>query len=188
MSPILGIFASSQQSSRASSYESISTVTVGAGGSSSISFTSIPSTYKHLQLRLIGKSDRTTSALSSLGMEFNGDTNANNWNVHELYGTGSAASSAYGANSNAYDRISGNTGATNIFGAMIFDILDYTNTNKYKTVRMLGGVDLNGSGEIDFMSGLWRNTSAITSINLIPSYQSTAFLQYSSFALYGIRG
>jgi hypothetical protein len=71
---------------------------------------------------------------------------------------------------------------------MIFDILDYTNTNKYKTVRMLGGVDFNGSGEVDFMSGLWLNTSAITRIDFLPSYQSTQFQQYSSFALYGIRG
>jgi len=171
-----------------SSYDSIATVNVGSGGASSVSFTSIPSTYKHLQIRLIGKSDRSTNALSSIGLQFNSDGTGTNYDIHEMYGTGSAAASAYGANSNAYDRISGNTGATNIFGAMIFDILDYTNTNKYKTVRMLGGVDFNGSGEVDFMSGLWLNTSAITRIDFLPSYQSTQFQQYSSFALYGIRG
>ena len=55
------------------SYESIATVTVGAGGSSSISFTSIPSTYKHLQIRAITR-DTGTSYINNLAGYFNTDS------------------------------------------------------------------------------------------------------------------
>jgi hypothetical protein len=46
---ILGIIASSKLTAAAGDFESIATVTVGSGGSAVISFTSIPSTYAHLQ-------------------------------------------------------------------------------------------------------------------------------------------
>jgi hypothetical protein len=72
-----------------------------------------------------------------------------------------------------------------LFGTVIIDILDYANTNKYKTQRSLGGNDRNGAGYIDFSSGNWRNTNAITSIDIKALY-GTGFAQYSHFALYGI--
>jgi hypothetical protein len=64
--------------------------------------------------------------------------------------------------------------------------LDYTNTNKNKTARSLWGYDANGSGYVGLYSGLWRNTSAINRIDYVPA--SGTFPQYSSFALYGIKG
>jgi hypothetical protein len=185
--PMLGIMAS-QISGKLSSYDSISTATVTSGGTASITFSSIPQTYTHIQIRLIAKSNRSTNALSTIGMEFNGDSTGTNYNIHQLYGDGSGATSSYGANYFSFDRITGNTaGATNMFGAMIFDILDYTNTNKYKTLRMLGGADVNGAGEMHLDSGLWRNTSAITSLSFLPNYQSTLLQEYTSVALYGIK-
>jgi len=63
------------------------------------------------------------------------------------------------------------------------DIFDYSNTNKFKTSRELGGYDLNGSGGVGFISGNFRSTSAITSI----AFAGTTFQQYSSFALYGVK-
>jgi hypothetical protein len=73
------------------------------------------------------------------------------------------------------------------FGGFIVDILDYTSTNKNKTIRCLCGFDANGSGNLGLVSGLWRNSgSAITSLELFP--QSGVIAQYSSFALYGIKG
>jgi predicted patatin/cPLA2 family phospholipase len=77
------------------------------------------------------------------------------------------------------------TGA-NIFGAGVIDILDYANTNKYKTVRALSGHDNNGSGYVNFESGLWMSTSAITSIKLFTA--GNVYAQYTQFALYGIKG
>jgi hypothetical protein len=67
------------------------------------------------------------------------------------------------------------------------DILDYANTSKNKTIRMLSGNDRNGSGDIILISGLWASTSAINQIDL--RLESAAnFAQYSQFALYGIKG
>ena len=68
------------------SYESIATVTVGAGGSSSISFSSIPSTYKHLQIRSINLSSSTDN---NILMRFNSDSGAN-YSRHYVYGDGAS--------------------------------------------------------------------------------------------------
>ena len=172
-----------------SSYESISTVTVGSGGSASISFTSIPATYTHLQIRAIARTDRSAYFLDFGKITFNSDSGAN-YTTHQLYGDGSSAI-AYSATAQNYGSILRFTAVasptpSNTFGAAIVDILDYANTNKYKTIRNLGGADTNGAGELGLYSGLWLNTSAISSINIAPV--GTQFNQYSQFALYGIKG
>ena len=165
------------------SYESIATVTVGAGGSSSISFTSIPSTYKHLQIRASHTFDSNNRGIN---FQFNSDTGAN-YSRHYLSGDGSSAN-AGGAGSlsniSFYYHV-GNAGTTQA-EVEIVDILEYANTNIYKTLRGLAGVDNNGSGEVFLVSGSWRNTSAITSVTINTSGGN--FAQYSKFALYGIKG
>lgn len=186
MSPILGIWAS-QITGRLwepqGAYESISTVTVGAGGSASISFSSIPSTYKHLQIRAIA---RITNADKNLNISINGDTTSTNYSAHVLYGDGAAATSTYYANNQQVSWIPSSAQTANVFGGSVIDILDYTSTNKYKTIRSLSCYDENGAGFIWFESNLWRNTAAITAITLSNPYYNIA--QYSHFALYGIRG
>lgn len=176
-----------QPALNATSYESIATVTVGAGGSSSISFSSIPSTYKHLQIRGIGREQ--SGGFDQIYMQLNGDT-GNNYAKHQLSGDGSTASAGATASTNNIS-VSANPGpnqSSNIFSGSVIDILDYANTNKYKTVRSLAGVDANGSGYVWYASGLWQNTNAISSITLYPSGGGTGFVQYSSFALFGIKG
>jgi hypothetical protein len=76
-------------------------------------------------------------------------------------------------------------GASPIMGAGIIDILDYANTNKYKTARSLRGYDANGSGNMSLISGLWMNTAAISNITLTARGGSVD--QYTTFALYGIK-
>ena len=166
------------------SYESIATTIVGGGGAANIEFTSIPATFKHLQIRGIGNASVDAS---SLKVEFNSDTTNANYFFHEIYGSGSAVGTpAKTGTQPLYLQYWGGWPSTaNIYGAGVIDILDYTNTNKYKTVRSLGGYDANGSGYIMFDSGLWMDTSAITSIKLTPT---NSFTQYSQFALYGIKG
>ena len=196
MSPILGIYASSMQPAlNASSYESIATVTVGAGGSSTISFTSIPSTYKHLQLRFISRTNRALT-LDQIKVTLNNDTGTNYYSTH--YITGDGTNNGAGAvSTNTYCsiyRVPGDNATASVFGGHVLDILDYTSTNKNKTLRTLGGFDTNGtvsgySGEIWFQSGLWfpSTIAAVNRIDLAPIV-GTSFDQYSSFALYGIRG
>ena len=184
--PILGIMASQITGHLSTnSYESIATVTVGTA-QTSITFSSIPSTYKHLQIRGIGKSD--SSAATYVSIQFNG-YNAANYSIHELSGDGSTAS-AYGAANFVgvvADPIVG-TAYSNVFTGFVMDILDYQNTNKYKTTRYLGGHDTNSTNPYIFMtSGSWRNTAAISSITMVFS-DSRKWNTYSQIALYGIKG
>jgi hypothetical protein len=180
VSPILGIIASQNYPRVTNSYESIATVTVGSGGSASVSFSSIPATYTHLQIRGIGKS---AGGSDSLDLTFNGDVGSSQYTYHALYGDGSSAGSE---NNRPRANIPTTitlvpSSDTNIFAAGIIDILDYT-------VRILAGQNVNStSGEAIFLtSGLWMSTSAVTSITL--TGRSTNIGQYSQFALYGIKG
>jgi len=193
MSPILGIYASQISGHLVTNnYSSISTVTVGSGGASSITFSSIPSTYTHLQIRGIAQSAATTF-IEDGKIQFNGDTGSN-YIRHALMGNGASAA-AYSTSSTGIlvdAMVSGTvSGTANIFADSIIDILDYTNTNKNKTVRVLNGVDFNGApfsgngGRVTLTSGLWTNTAAITSITI--SGANFNLNQYSSFALYGIK-
>ena len=176
MSSSVGIYAS-QISGHLSTnnFSSIATVTVGSGGASSITFSSIPSTYTHLQIRAFG----VTSSNFGVTAQVNGDT-ATNYTIHYLRGDGSNVTANAGANTNImYAGVVYSSGP----GVMIMDILDYSNTNKYKTFRNLSGADINGGGEIALQSGLWRSTSAITSI----TFTGGTWNQYSSYALYGVK-
>jgi hypothetical protein len=156
-------------------YESIATVDVGSGGLSTVTFSSIPQTYTHLQLICSNNSGNSN-------IQFNGDTGTN-YSRHYLYGNGSTATS--GANTSTTSMgIIDYTGTADIFTANIVDILDYTNTNKNKTVRVLSGVDTNGAGAVLLYSGLWRSTAAISTITITGGTAA----QYSTFQLYGIRG
>ena len=102
-----------------------------------------------------------------------------------LQGTG-ATVGAYGSSSQtAADYLGLFSDSSSYPAVSVIDILDYANTNKYKTVRALHGSDANGSGLIALRSGNWRSTSAITRIDLTPS--SNNFKQYSHFALYGVK-
>jgi len=169
-------------------YESIATVSVGSGGASSVTFSNIPNTYEHLQIRCIAKTDRAETD-DVVTMTFNSDTGAN-YSWHSLRGNGIVAAAGAGTSTSyisIYYGATGNSGANDIFAGSVTDILDYANTNKYKTTRTLNGMDLNGSGWVYLHSGNWRSTSAITSITLDQRYGSN-FKQYSQFALYGIKG
>ena len=185
---LIGVIASSGGAAGgATSYESIATVTVGGGGSSSISFTSIPSTYQHLQVRLMARTNRATEA-DFLTVIFNSDTGSN-YSYHYLQGDGTSAASSNSVNSPyvLLNRFAASSATSGVNGVGVLDVLDYANTNKYKTTRSLAGYDNNGSGVIELDSGNWRNTAAITSITIAPG-AGTSFNQYSSFALYGIKG
>ena len=169
------------------SFESIATTTVGSGGSSSITFSSIPATYKHLQIRYMARTDRANNEDIVL-VRFNSDTGSN-YSRHYMFGNGSSVGTGGGA-SQTYILTDGCTGASttaSVFGCGVLDVLDYADTNKYKTLRGLTAYDRNGGGLVVMNSGNWRSTSAITSIT-ITSFNSANFVQYSQFALYGIKG
>ena len=161
------------------SYESIATTTLGTTASS-VTFSSIAATYTHLQIRcmaLMSASD------NDYRLQFNSDT-ASNYSRHFMYGDGATVAASGTANETKI-LIGYNAATYTNSTAAIVDILDYANTNKYKTVQSLAGVDKNGGGYMFLLSGNWRNTNAITSITITPG--AGTFNQYSSFALYGVK-
>lgn len=186
MSGVLGGLIAAFPTPVTGAFESIATVTVN-GSASSITFSNIPQTYTHLQIRGISRSTASLTFTFVFGdIMFNSDFTGTNYYQHYIQGDGAAT-----ANSNNYPLwywAADNAINSNVYGTTIFDILDYTNTNKRKVARILGGVDNNGSGGIDFHSILWNNTAAISSIRLtIPFNDYGVFQNRTTFALYGIK-
>ena len=184
----LGTFA--QQGVAAGDFDSIATVTVGSGGSANVEFTSIPSTFTHLQVRVFAQTNRGTYGRDAVKVNVNTDT-GNNYSYHNLLGDGASATSAASTTNSKIDLGDVGTGVGSSFGILVVDLLDYKNTNKYKTIRSLFGGDHNGTiagfgGTVGMYSGLWQSTSAVTSLKFAPVY-GTQFNQYSHFALYGIK-
>jgi len=169
------------------SMEAISAITLSAA-QSSVEFNNIPGTYTHLQIRAIGRTNLGGSVLDNVVFQFNSDTGSN-YTVHHLNGNGSSASAGADTprNNTIFLRATGSSATSGNFGLAVCDILDYANTNKFKTIRSLSGYDNNGSGELFFWSGLWRNTAAISSISIFENGNLANISQYSSFTLYGIK-
>ena len=170
-------------------FESIATVTVGSGGAADVEFTSIPGTYKHLQIRYIARATTASGAAAYNWGYLRVNGNSANYATHYLFGEGSSVSAgAETGNQFNYMYTTSNNATSNTFAVAVIDILDYANTDKNKTFRYLGGWDVNGAGGYSmYQSGLWANTSAITSIKFQGLQSSGNFAQYSHFALYGIK-
>jgi hypothetical protein len=160
------------------SYESIASTLVSGTSTSTITFSSIPSDYKHLQIRM---SYNNLTGLDNMKMQLNGSVNSTYW--HYMFGDGSSATG--GASTSNLIGIQFGRSDT-IQYASIMDILDYGSTTKNKTMRMLLGVDNNGSGGVSLSSNLYSTTSAISSIAL--SFTTYNFTPDSRISLYGIKG
>jgi hypothetical protein len=186
--PILGIMASQISGhlwQPEGAYDSLATVTLSAT-TATVTFAGIPSGYKHLQIRIMGRSTRTNSGGNAITYTFNGSTTGYGY-THRLYGNGSAAfaDAPLGTTYSFGPSISTDAVTAGTMGVAVMDVLDYANTNKFKTTRILGGYDNNGSGEVFLNSGLWQNTSAITSISLV--MDSFSWTANTSIALYGVK-
>ena len=127
-----GLVSASSISPHLGNYKSIATATVDSSGATSITFSSIPQTFTHLQLRSFSQ----FNAAGDVDMQINGDTGAN-YAYHLTYGAGSGTAST-GSTSTTYGHYIGygNVGNSAFF-ASVTDILDYTNTNKYKVLSLI---------------------------------------------------
>lgn len=174
----------------ATDFESIATVTVGAGGAATITFASIPSTYQHLQLRGTFRASVSNSDDLNVVAAINNDTTHTNYRIHVLDGDGATATAGTAQLTGFYASVGlapGNTSTASTFGAGIADFLDYANTNKNTTVRTLTGDDKNGSGFMRLASTLWMNTAAVDRLD-ITLRNGNNFVENSRIALYGIKG
>lgn len=177
--PPLGFFA--KPTGGISSYYSIASA-AGTGSSGSITFSSIPSTYSHLQIRYFYK----TSGTAALYLRANGDTGSN-YSIHEIVGDGSSVS-ASGSASQAQARLGSSNGKTDYQACVgIVDLHDYVSTAKYKTLSDYSGTQVQVAGsDVAIRSGMWMSTSAINSLTIYLS--SGNFTTDTVIGLYGIKG
>lgn len=169
------------------SYELIETITVGAGGATSVTFSNLNTyntTYQHIQIRWAARSTRSETN-DTFAIRLNGDTAAN-YSWHKLEVDSSLVSNA---STNASYGIFGvtlaNTSPTGAFGAGVTEILDPFEATKYPTIRAFSG-GANGSVRVGLTSSSWRNTTSLTSLTIFTPSGNLA--QYSRFSLYGIKG
>jgi hypothetical protein len=157
-----------------------------ASNTASVTFSSIPSTYKHLQLRFNARGTRA-AVDNRVYVRLNSDTGSN-YSQHNLIGSGASASAAGAASQTYLDcrDVTGSSATSNIFGSGIIDLHDYSSTTKNTTARGVTGNDRNGSGTIALWSGAWLNTAAVSTILVFP--ESDNWLAGSTFALYGMVG
>lgn len=163
-------------------YELISTTILGSAAST-ISLTSIPSTYSHLQIRATLRTNG--GGLDNARLTFNSDSGSN-YAWHSLYGANGSVSSENSTSqtSIAVREATGAEAGVLVWGGNVIDILDYAKTTKNKTVRYLNG--LAGTyPRVRLGSGVWLSTAAITSLSL---YNANTFMTGTRVSLYGIRG
>ena len=159
----------------------IASSTVGAGGAANITFSSIPSTYTDLCIKV---SIRTSYSDQYDGLTFTFNGSTANFSTRQLYGTGSSALSNSGSN-NGGPLINANTSTSNTFGNAEIYIPNYAGSS-YKSVSSDGVTENNATQAFGgVIATLWSNTSAITSI-VLGSANSSTILQYSTAYLYGI--
>lgn len=151
-------------------YDRIATTTA-SGGSTSITFSSIPATYTDLVLVMGG----SNSANTDLRMRFNGDTGSN-YSATVFFGDGSAANSFRESNQ------------TSLYGAFgpnsnnIINIFNYTNGNTFKSALTRSNMP---STYLFGIIQLWRSTTAINSVTLYVT--SGSYNSDVVFTLYGIK-
>jgi hypothetical protein len=165
-------------------FELISTQLV-TGSVASVTFSSIPATYKHLQVRALIRGTDSTSNLDFI-VRLNGDSGSN-YSRHNLYGNGSGVLSVANINQTGMviENLAGGTSTSSNYSPIILDLLDYASTAKNSTIRTMSG-NAASSNLVSLSSGLWRNTAAVTSISFTPN--ALNIISGSRFSIYGIKG
>jgi hypothetical protein len=181
MSGVLGGLIAAFPTPVTGAFESIATASLS--GVNTATFSSIPATFKHLQIRYHGLGTGGGNPY----LELNGDTGSN-YRYHGLYGSASAV--ATGGSLNTFYNIDlGNYGNNSTYPeAIIIDLIDYASTTKNKTLRSFFGTDRNSASlnDVGLSSCLWLDTTAVNSIRIYTS--SGNWSAGATVALYGIKG
>lgn len=157
----------------------LATTTLGSSAST-ITLSSIPNTYT--DLRVVFSNIKTTPSQGTIVLRFNSDT-ANNYSRTNISGDGSSATSAEFSNVSWIHTNGGNT-STTVPGMLTLDIFSYAGSNN-KTVLAAASFDRNGSGDTTYVVGMWRSSSAITSLT-IQINTGDSFASGTTATIYGI--
>lgn len=168
----------------AQTYVLIASSTVGAGGSASITFSSIPSTYKDLILKVSARNDDSGPAGNIL-LTFNG-VGTGYGNIY-LQGNGSGSAATTGTVGQMIGDMDTNGESANTFNNIEVYIPSYASTTMFKAFNSDSVQENNASGAYAmFTANTWSNASAISSIVLTNRTGGRNFVQYTSAYLYGL--
>jgi len=161
------------------------TETLISTNTATVTFSSIPSTYKHLQIRVVARTDRSAYDVEDVNLKING-ASGTSYTLHTLTGDGTSVTSFGNGDSDRIDLVPTSTAAspTSAFGANIVDILDYANTSKFKTVRILGGMNSTSYKFVRLSSGSYKSTSAVSTIT-VSGGAGGNFIAGTRISLYG---
>lgn len=170
-------------SASSTAFDSIATWLSGNGTSQAITFSSIPQTYSHLQLRCFFQ---TTTEGQSPVLRANGDSGANY--TRAFFRSNSSSTSSNNSTGTTFmaNLFPNGTQVSNLPNIAIIDIYDYSSTTKWKTAKNYNFNQKKSTGTSMFVyeSGLWMSNSAITSL----SFDAYPYTNETVVALYGIRG
>jgi hypothetical protein len=168
-----------------SAYELIGTISLAAA-QASVTFSGIPGGYKHLQVRMLTRSDFGSTS-DALNIQVNGDTTAS-YSRHWLEGNGSSVGSYVDTSATKawLGRTVADGNTANVYTPWVVDILDYAQTSKNTTIRSFSGNVVGTINYVTFASGLWYKTPAVTSLTFLNN--TGGYKAGSRFSLYGIRG
>jgi hypothetical protein len=162
--------------------------TVLTANQNGVTFSSIPTTYRYLELRIVARS-AVASVQDSMFVRLNGDT-ASNYSFARAFGASGAAQfqNSYASTSGRLGSIAGNTATASIFGASKILLTDVTATSKHLTGSSITGfVRETGSSEISWTGFTRKVNASLTSVT-IGLLSASDFLADSRFSLYGYRG
>lgn len=163
-------------------YSKLASTTVGAGGTSAITFSNIPQNYTDLVLKFSLR-DNSASAWNNLSIKFNGSTSS--YSARSVVGTGTGTTSQSSTTDIDRQYTNGNTTTANTFGNGEIYIPNYTSSVAKSLSSDTVGENNSSTSIVGLMAGLWNNVTAISSLSL--SAAGASFLQYSTATLYGIR-
>lgn len=168
----------------AGDYVSLASTVLGSS-TNTYTFNSIPTGYKHLELRM----SFFETADGDVRFTYNGDETSTNYTVHEIKGNGTSATPFNSHNLTSNESMYNYPAPSETYPvSAVVLFADYLSTSKNKVQRTFMGIDTAGSGQrVGYESQMWKNTSAITSIKIYANGSSKFFLAGSMFSLYGVK-
>jgi len=185
---LLGILNSQAAAAGAAGAYDLLETQVLTSNSASVTFTGLGSytDYKHLQIRAVAQANTSGTNILNLNVNLNSDTGFN-YAVHRIYGGSSTVQSAANTSRDSLIVWRACTRNADGYAPSVTDILDFSNTNKYTTIRGIAGGYASSEKTVALSSGVWMNTSAVTSISFTNN-GAVDLTAGSRFSLYGIKG
>jgi hypothetical protein len=157
----------------------LATITLGSA-QSTVTFSSIPATYRDLRVVITRLSNTNANIYPN---RINGDAGGN-YSYVGMGGTGSSANSSSGSSNNSVNLELNTFSTTTLEVVTTIDYLDYSATDKHKTVLSRNNNGGTSGGGTDAIANRWASTAAITSLSF--SMNTNTFSAGSVFSLYGI--